>query len=82
MNAYRKKMIENGGNLSWCKPFTDGNGLILVKQGSEIVAVAYDNIEMPVSVIKIIKPDVLETVNIELGCCACPCFGECAALDQ
>lgn len=101
MNGYRKKMIENGENLGWCKPlsFLDGKVILAVNEG-EVVGLRIDGTDVKINaesvhrVAEMVNPCydlysgwddmhiIAEAPHKELGCCDCPWFGICDAMEN
>lgn len=101
MNGYRKMMMDNGGNLSWCKPlsYRDGKVILAVIEG-EVVGLRIDGTDVEINadsvcrVAKMVNADydlysgwddlhiIAEAPHEELGCCNCPWFDICDAMDN
>ena len=85
-------------NLSWCRPFTDGNGNYLVIYEMDCMIHSKDaSINCPTEkqlseFAKTVNPyyddyfgytseEIIIDAMEETGCCQCPFFNDCAAMD-
>lgn len=96
--TYRDYMKENGGNLSWCKPYRNTKeNVYLVLNESRVISVSVNGKEVSTDYIKELAQRLgvynqyeewddtyilLEDGWEEMGCSECPWFDRCEAMDD
>lgn len=97
---YKDYMKDNETeNLSWCRPFTDGNGNYIVIYETDCMIHSKDvSINCPTEkqlseFAKTVNPyydgyhgytneEIITDAMKEIGCCNCPFFNDCSAMDE